>query len=55
MSIRTLRLRDEWAVREMCVCVSERDALPTYARKLLDHLTGHSGDLKTHKRASMGK
>lgn len=55
MSIRTLRLRDEWAVREMCVCVSERDALPTYARKLLDHLTEHSGDLKTHKRASMGK
>jgi DNA-binding transcriptional LysR family regulator len=38
MGIRALRLHDSWALREMCVCVSERDALPTYARLLFDHL-----------------
>jgi DNA-binding transcriptional LysR family regulator len=38
MGIRVLRLHDSWALREMCVCVSERDALPTYARLLFDHL-----------------
>jgi len=38
MSIRVLRLNDSWASREMRVCVNEREALPTYARQLLDHL-----------------
>jgi DNA-binding transcriptional LysR family regulator len=38
MGIRVLRLHDSWALRELCVCVSERDALPTYARLLFEHL-----------------
>ncbi|AYQ90589.1 MAG: LysR family transcriptional regulator [Paraburkholderia tropica] len=38
MSIRLLPLLDDWAVREMRVCVADRDAMPAYARLLLEHL-----------------
>ena len=32
-----LSLSDSWASREMRVRVNEREALPTYARQLLNH------------------
>lgn len=38
MSIKTLALRENWALREMRVCVADVDALPMYARQLLGHL-----------------
>ncbi|MFM0041768.1 LysR family transcriptional regulator [Paraburkholderia sediminicola] len=38
MSVRVLRLKDDWAVREMRVCVLDRDVMPVYAQQLLEHL-----------------
>ncbi|KGC54392.1 LysR substrate-binding domain-containing protein [Burkholderia pseudomallei] len=38
ISIKTLALRENWALREMRVCVADVDALPMYARQLLGHL-----------------
>jgi hypothetical protein len=49
MGIRVLRLHDSWALREMCVCVSERDALPTYARQLFDHLIASGSEQSRSK------
>src|SRR5471032_3193847 len=49
MGIRVLRLHDSWALRELCVCVNERDALPTYARLLFEHL------IASGSRQSLGK
>jgi hypothetical protein len=38
VGIRVLPLSDSWASPEMRVCVNEREALPAYARQLLNHL-----------------
>lgn len=39
MKLRLIRLSDSWAARRMYVCVRDYQALPTIARKLVDHLT----------------
>jgi DNA-binding transcriptional LysR family regulator len=38
MAIRIVRLNDDWALREMQICVRQLDALPTFARDLVDLL-----------------
>ncbi|MBX3501930.1 MAG: LysR family transcriptional regulator [Alphaproteobacteria bacterium] len=38
MAIKTVRLRDEWAVRQLRICVRRPAALPVHARRLLEHL-----------------
>ncbi|HET9205519.1 MAG TPA: LysR substrate-binding domain-containing protein [Burkholderiaceae bacterium] len=38
MAIRTVRLNDDWALREMQICVRQLDALPAFARDLVDLL-----------------
>jgi DNA-binding transcriptional LysR family regulator len=42
MAIQMLDLTDDWAVREMRVCVASRDGMATYAIQLLDHLVASS-------------
>ena len=34
----SVRLTDAWALRELSICVRDVDALPPYARQLVDHL-----------------
>lgn len=38
MAISAVRLTDSWAPRELTICVRDIEALPPYARQLLDHL-----------------
>ena len=38
MAITSVRLSDPWALRELTICVRDEDALPPYARQLVDHL-----------------
>jgi len=38
MAIKTVRLSDSWAPRELAICVRDVEALPPYARQLVDHL-----------------
>src|SRR5471032_2726583 len=38
MAISAVRLTDPWALRELTICVRDVDALPPYARQLVDHL-----------------
>jgi DNA-binding transcriptional LysR family regulator len=38
MTIGAVRLTDPWAQRELTICVRDVDALPPYARQLVDHL-----------------
>jgi hypothetical protein len=38
MSIRLLKLTDDWALREMRVCVLDRDVMPAYAQQLMQYL-----------------
>jgi DNA-binding transcriptional LysR family regulator len=38
MAISAVRLADPWALRELTICVRDVDALPPYARQLVDHL-----------------
>jgi DNA-binding transcriptional LysR family regulator len=38
MAISSVRLADPWALRELTICVRDIDALPPYARQLVDHL-----------------
>lgn len=44
LNIGVVPLVDAWAQRTMVLCVRERDALPVYARQLLDHLSGRTDD-----------
>ncbi len=39
MSIQVVRLRDDWSVRQLRICVRRPSALPIHARRLLEHLT----------------
>jgi DNA-binding transcriptional LysR family regulator len=39
MSMRLVTLRDEWATRNLLICVRELQALPTFAKKLVELLT----------------
>ncbi len=38
MAISAVRLTDPWALRELTICVRDEEALPPYARQLVDHL-----------------
>jgi DNA-binding transcriptional LysR family regulator len=38
MAISAVRLTDPWALRELTICVRDENALPPYARQLVDHL-----------------
>jgi DNA-binding transcriptional LysR family regulator len=38
MAIRTVQLTDAWALRKLTICVRDENALPSYARQLVDHL-----------------
>jgi DNA-binding transcriptional LysR family regulator len=38
MAISAVRLTDPWALRELTICVRDLEALPPYARQLVDHL-----------------
>jgi DNA-binding transcriptional LysR family regulator len=38
MAISAVRLTDSWALRELTICVRDVEALPAYARQLVDHL-----------------
>ena len=38
MAISAVGLTDPWALRELTICVRDVDALPPYARQLVDHL-----------------
>jgi len=38
MAINVIELTDPWAVRELTICVRDLDALPPYARQLVEHM-----------------
>jgi DNA-binding transcriptional LysR family regulator len=38
MAIAVVALQDAWAVRDLTICVRNTDALPSYARDLVEHL-----------------
>lgn len=38
MAIRTVRLRDDWSVRQLSICVRRASALPAHARRLVEYL-----------------
>jgi DNA-binding transcriptional LysR family regulator len=38
MAITAVALADPWAQRELTICVRDENALPPYARQLVDHL-----------------
>ena len=41
MAIRILQLSDEWAVRDLKICVRNLQSLPIFARDLVDLLVIH--------------
>ena len=44
MAIRIVALRDAWALRELRICARSLDALPGYARDLVDLLVADARD-----------
>jgi len=38
VAIKAVTLSDSWAVRDLTICVKNRDELPVYARQLVEHL-----------------
>lgn len=42
MAVQAVALTDPWAVRELTVCVRDLEALPPYARKLVEHMRAES-------------
>jgi DNA-binding transcriptional LysR family regulator len=38
MAIKSVDLTDPWAVRDLAICVRDLDALPPYARQLVEHM-----------------
>src|SRR5690606_26566888 len=44
MAIRIMPLRDEWAIRNMLICVRDMQLLPAFTRKLIDMLVQDAGD-----------
>jgi DNA-binding transcriptional LysR family regulator len=47
MAIRAVRLRDDWSVRQLRICVRRPSALPVHARRLLEHLKNSPKSLKS--------
>lgn len=50
MAIRAVRLRDDWSVRQLRICVRHPASLPVHARRLLDHLKESAG-ARTRRRS----
>ena len=46
MAIRIVPLNDDWALREMQICVRQLDALPAFARDLVDLLVEDARNAK---------
>lgn len=44
MDIRVIPLTDEWAERNLKICVRELQSLPLFAQKLIEHLRGSASD-----------
>jgi hypothetical protein len=42
MAIRPIDLTDEWAPRNLTICVRRAAELPVYARRLVEHLASAS-------------
>ena len=42
LNIRTVELTDEWAVRKLQICVRSQQALPAFARDLVELLVAES-------------
>jgi DNA-binding transcriptional LysR family regulator len=40
MAVKAVDLTDAWALRELTICVRNFDALPPYARQLVEHMRG---------------
>ena len=38
MAIKAVDLADPWALRELTICVRDFEALPPYARQLVEHM-----------------
>jgi hypothetical protein len=38
MAIKTVDLADSWALRDLTICVRDVEALPPYARQLVEHM-----------------
>jgi DNA-binding transcriptional LysR family regulator len=47
MAIRIVPLRDEWSLRNLCICVRQFDALPLFARELVDLLVADAAAAAT--------
>jgi DNA-binding transcriptional LysR family regulator len=45
MAIKAIELSDPWALRELTICVRDFDALPPYARQLVEHMRAEPGSL----------
>jgi DNA-binding transcriptional LysR family regulator len=43
MAIRPIALSDEWAMRNLTICMRRAEALPVYARRLVEHLAAGAG------------
>jgi DNA-binding transcriptional LysR family regulator len=41
-AITAIQLTDSWALRDLTICVRDEDALPPYARQLVDHLRANA-------------
>lgn len=44
MAIKVVELTDPWAVRELTICVRDVEALPPFARQLVEHMRGAPRD-----------
>jgi len=38
MAIKSIDLNDVWALRELTICIRDFEALPPYARQLVEHM-----------------
>ena len=52
LNIALVPLTDDWALRELQICVRDRDALPAFARELVDMLVA---DVPEHEREGEGE
>lgn len=51
-SIHIIQLLDEWAEREMKICVRRFDVLPTFARRLVDYIIDYEDKRDGSKKPS---
>ena len=48
MAIKAVELTDPWALRDLTICVRDFDALPPYARQLVEHMREAESPCSTH-------